>query len=346
MKSTSVIVPVFNADQYLCRCIDSILAQTFRDFEVILVDDGSTDRSGTICDEYAAKDSRINVIHKPNEGVAVARNTGLSAAHGEYIAFCDSDDAWEPELLEKAISVMGPEAADCVLFNADWIYPDGGINTTSFDPGTFDLSSADRRFSYFMSVFFQYHHGYEVWNRVFRAKIIREHDLRFCTTCNNYAEDMGFLAKFALYANKLVAIDDSLYHYYVVENSITRHSDKLRLNEHNESAKDFAIEAAKASFYQPDPKYDSCVYFMFMYPQLKLLFQRGNLNNIHSKLSEIEDLDYFQTSLNEVLKRKEEIIKYVRDPVLKNVFLLCRYCIHGNWNRYRVERKLAQIIQR
>ena len=90
--SISIIVPVYNAEQYLPRCIDSILAQTFTDFELLLVDDGSTDKSGDICDEYAKKDSRIRVFHKENGGVSSARNVGLDNAKGEWVCFADSDD--------------------------------------------------------------------------------------------------------------------------------------------------------------------------------------------------------------------------------------------------------------
>ena len=88
----SVIVPVYNAEKYLSRCIDSILVQTFTCFELLLVDDGSTDCSGRICDEYAKRDTRIRVIHKENGGVSSARNLGLDNAKGEWICFCDSDD--------------------------------------------------------------------------------------------------------------------------------------------------------------------------------------------------------------------------------------------------------------
>ena len=88
----SVIVPVYNVEKYLSECIDSILAQTFRNFELILIDDGSKDKSGEICDGYALKESRIKVIHKENAGVSEARNSGLEMAIGEYITFNDSDD--------------------------------------------------------------------------------------------------------------------------------------------------------------------------------------------------------------------------------------------------------------
>ena len=90
LPKISIIVPVFNAEKYIHRCIDSLLAQSFTNFELILVDDGSSDRSGQICDEYAAKDSRVSVFHKKNEGVSSARNLGLDNAKGEWISFVDS----------------------------------------------------------------------------------------------------------------------------------------------------------------------------------------------------------------------------------------------------------------
>ena len=102
----SVIVPVYNVEEYLARCVDSILAQTYENLEVILVDDGAKDTSGSICDDYAAKDSRVKVIHKENGGLSSARNTGLEAATGEYIAFVDSDDWIEPEAYAHMMHLM------------------------------------------------------------------------------------------------------------------------------------------------------------------------------------------------------------------------------------------------
>jgi len=102
MPKISVIVPVYNVEKYLHRCVDSILNQTFTNFELILVDDGSVDQSGIICDEYAKKDKRVHVIHKKNGGVSAARNIGIDEAQGEYISFCDSDDYFELDFLQHA----------------------------------------------------------------------------------------------------------------------------------------------------------------------------------------------------------------------------------------------------
>lgn len=115
MPKVSIIVPVYNAEKYLYRCIDSILRQTLTDIEVILVDDGSSDSSGKICEEYARKDSRLQVIHQKNAGVAVARNTGLDIASGEYIAFVDSDDYIEPNMYQSMMQVANQYDCDVVL---------------------------------------------------------------------------------------------------------------------------------------------------------------------------------------------------------------------------------------
>ena len=105
----SVIVPVYNVEQYLPRCIDSILAQTFTDFELLLIDDGSKDKSGAICDAYARKDPRIRVFHKPNGGVSSARNMGLDNAKGEWIAFVDSDDWVNEDFLANFVEIDSGE---------------------------------------------------------------------------------------------------------------------------------------------------------------------------------------------------------------------------------------------
>ena len=113
----SVIIPVYNVEKYLAECVNSVLAQTYTDWEIILVDDGATDSSGAICDEYAAKDPRILVIHRENGGLSAARNTGLKAARGEYVYFLDSDDYIEPHSLEQLADTARRERADVVFFD-------------------------------------------------------------------------------------------------------------------------------------------------------------------------------------------------------------------------------------
>lgn len=110
MKTVSIIVPVYNVESYLRQCLDSIADQSYRDLEVILVDDGSPDNCGRICDEYAEKDSRFHVIHQKNSGVSKARNAALELVSGKYLTFCDSDDRYMPDWIRGLVSAI--EAAE------------------------------------------------------------------------------------------------------------------------------------------------------------------------------------------------------------------------------------------
>lgn len=114
----SVIIPVYNVEKYLCECVDSVLKQTYSSYEIILVDDGSTDSSGSICDSYEIKDSRISVIHKENGGLSSARNAGLEIAVGKYVYFFDSDDYITAQTLEKLVETAEKENSDIVFFDA------------------------------------------------------------------------------------------------------------------------------------------------------------------------------------------------------------------------------------
>ena len=122
MSEISIIVPVYNVDQYLENCIESILNQTFKDYELILIDDGSTDKSGEICDKYEKKDNRIKVIHKYNGGLSSARNAGLDLACGKYIGFVDSDDSIHPRMYETLYSLIKKYKADISCCNYKKIY--------------------------------------------------------------------------------------------------------------------------------------------------------------------------------------------------------------------------------
>ncbi len=130
MVEFSVIIPVYNVEKYLRTCVDSILGQTFKDIEVILVDDGSTDSSGGLCDEYAANDKRVRVIHKENGGQSVARNLGMSVAVGKYIIFADSDDFFDGDTaFEKFHENLSESDADMLIFPAKRYYENDGSET-------------------------------------------------------------------------------------------------------------------------------------------------------------------------------------------------------------------------
>lgn len=215
----SVIVPVYKAEEYLHRCVDSILAQTFQDFEVLLIDDGSPDRSGEICDEYARKDRRVRVFHKENGGVSSARNMGLDHARGEYICFVDSDDWVELSYLDTIMRKSGN--ADIMFFAFSWHYEDGCVKTMTYGNKYTEGVDEIEKCIFFLREnctelnFFGY-----TWNKVFRSDVIRSNHIKFVEDLDT-SEDEVFTLDFCLKVNNIKVIPDVLYHYRWRYNGLT-----------------------------------------------------------------------------------------------------------------------------
>ena len=218
----SVIVPVYNVEQYLPRCIDSILAQTFTDFELLLIDDGSTDNSSAICDEYARRDSRVSVFHKKNGGVSSARNVGICEAKGEFACFVDSDDWLEPDCYS---SLLGDESiADLTYFGCCWQFSDG--SSTSYRPSPFYASerkALEEQLAYLKNN----QQGFEylgfTWNKLFRKSIIDSFQVRFAQGLT-LREDELFTLSYATHAASLRVKPEVLYNYRVVPTGLTHAS--------------------------------------------------------------------------------------------------------------------------
>ena len=206
MCTISVIVPVYNAEKHLCRCIDSILSQTFTDFELLLINDGSTDRSGVICDEYADKDVRIRVFHKENGGVSSARNFGIDNAVGEWIGFCDSDDvvysSWLSNFCEK-ITLN----TDLIVQGFDCDKPLCGekyhqnISFIGFVNEGLELLHTNKIVGY-------------VWCKLFKSSIIINHKIRFDNRFN-LMEDEEFVLRYLIYCRNVVCVNNIGYYYFV-----------------------------------------------------------------------------------------------------------------------------------
>ena len=205
----SVIVPVYNTEKYLHRCIDSILAQTYTDFELLLIDDGSSDSSGAICDEYATKDSRVRVFHKENGGVSSARNLGLDNAKGEWVAFCDSDDYVYSSWLQNYSIIENEVIYDFVC---------QGIDTDKPLYPTTNLCSYGLDFKGGVSECINELHkvkllGY-LHNKVFRLSIINDNSIRFDIRLD-FREDEVFVIQYLLYCKNIISVSQIGYHYFV-----------------------------------------------------------------------------------------------------------------------------------
>ena len=216
MPKLSIIVPVYKVEQYLHKCIDSILSQPFTDFELILIDDGSPDCCGKICDEYAAKDDRIIVIHQKNRGVSAARNAGLDIARGEYIGFVDSDDWIEPKMYEIMLIVAKKMQVDVVMCGHNYIAEQGNILRTEACEEVYFHDSEDLIKELFR---IPIRIGGGCCNKIFRRSVIS--DNRFLENIK-MKEDGIFLFDCFSKSSNGYAIYQSLYNYYQGKSSSTR----------------------------------------------------------------------------------------------------------------------------
>lgn len=210
----SVIVPVYNVEAYLPRCIDSILAQTYRNLEIILVDDGTKDASDKICDAYAEKDNRIRVIHKPNGGLSSARNAGIDIATGEYLAFVDSDDWIEPDTYEHLLSAALRYDVKLVCAGRYDVDSATGEKKKGLCPPREEVVTGTEMAR---RIFLWENMDSASWDKLYHRCLFRE--IRF--PLGKIVEDVPIMYLIALDAGKVAMCDKPVYNYYHRPGSIT-----------------------------------------------------------------------------------------------------------------------------
>ena len=206
----SIIVPVYNTEKYLEGCLESILNQNFSDYEIILVNDGSTDSSPELCEHYAMRDERIRVIHKANGGVSSARNCGIEIAKGNYIWFVDSDDTIVYEALQ-ILSEYIKEEPDLIVFNAPL-------------QKKYRVDSLE---TFLREHYFKYHLGFAPWNKLYKREIIEQSKMRFDTQ-ETIGEDLLFNIMYYQHVCDIKFVEKKLYNYVVRENSAMTSVDSQR----------------------------------------------------------------------------------------------------------------------
>lgn len=237
----SVIVPVYNTALYLGRCIDSILAGTYEDLEIILVDDGSTDSSGEICDTYADRDPRVRVLHTENAGLSAARNRGLDTASGEFISFVDSDDYIHPEMLQKlheAIRETGAPMSIC-----SYIYVDEGAGKKFENKGVPKNDRVFRTREILTEELFKPYHAYwiAVWAKLYRAEIWS--NIRFPE--GKCYEDLFAMPLVYLSSENCACIDLTGYYYMQHADSIVNARNAQKTADHIKGLFALAVEYSK-----------------------------------------------------------------------------------------------------
>lgn len=200
MPLVSVIVPIFNTEQFLCRCLDSIITQSYSNLEIILVDDGSTDNSGLICDEYSAKDKRIKVIHQSNMGILPSRKNGIEVSTGEYIQFVDSDDWIERDAVETLLNKAIEEKVDLVWCNVMLHQTTGtSVFKISFDKDSVKMLN---------SIYLEKVPGWTV-NKLFHSKLLQN----IVSKDDNMLEDIFLTTQVLIQQPRMEMVDKALYHY-------------------------------------------------------------------------------------------------------------------------------------
>lgn len=210
MPVVSLIIPVYHAEKYLRRCLDSALQQTFSDMEIIVVNDGSEDASLEICREYEAKDSRFHVLDKENTGVSDSRNRAIAMAQGEYLQFLDSDDWLAPDATESL--VYAARKYDCDLVIADFYRVDGAVFTEKQHIREHGLLTREQYAAYMMQEPDDFYYGV-LWNKLYRRSVIEEHQIRMNPELR-WCEDFLFNLSYIRYAERFTAIQTPIYYYY------------------------------------------------------------------------------------------------------------------------------------
>ena len=218
--TVSIIVPVYNAEKTIGRCIDSILGQQYTDFELLLVDDGSKDGSGAICDSYALADSRVQVIHKENTGVSDTRNIGISRARGVYLQFLDSDDWITPDATKLLVEAAGEHNCDLVI--SDFYRVVGERVSRKGDIDEDRVLTREEYAAHMMEQPADFYYGV-LWNKLYRRDIVESHRLRMDPELS-WCEDFMFNLEYIRHAQRFYALQVPIYYYVKTKGSLASQS--------------------------------------------------------------------------------------------------------------------------
>lgn len=311
----SIIVPIYNVEQYLRKCIESLINQTLKEIEVILVDDGSPDNCPQICDEYAQKDERIKVIHKQNAGVSAARNSGIEIATGEWLAFVDADDWVEENIYEEAYKRTLEGDPDLVLFNFFYNYKKCEMvneNIPKEDFITMDSQIIEKlRLSLMHPFYAPYDSKFASmaapWNKIFKASIVKEKNIKFPVEVKGVFDDGLFNLYYYDYVKKVNFFNMPLYHYRILSTSMLNKykANRLEINE---------LVFKKIEEYMKEKQVNETfhkAYYARIVTYLSLtinvyFFSKDNpkkFNEIMKELKQTANLEPYKTAINQVDKK-------------------------------------------
>ena len=322
MNKISIIIPVYQVEKYIKRCLDSILSQTYSNLEIILIDDGSRDMSGKICDEYAIKDSRIKVIHQDNAGVSVARNKGLDICTGDYITFVDSDDFLEPFMYEKMMEKVTEYNCDVVM--CDCVKDDGVAQTPythNIRAGFYDYNQLKEEYypHLLMMENVEYPATISNWLLLFRREIASS--IRYIEGVR-YSEDLLFGVQLLYNAKSFYYMKDEYYYHYWMNNESASHTFKKDKWKDYITLYNAALNIFKDNKVILNQTYIMLLFFMYNYISDVILFKELNTNEKLLLIENILNDDYIIK-----LFKKIKISKLLISPKQKIVTYMYKYKI-------------------
>lgn len=308
-KLVSIIIPVYNVEEYLDECVQSVCNQTYHNMEIILVNDGSTDSSGSKCDDWEKRDDRIRVIHKINGGLSSARNSALDIAKGIYIYFCDSDDYIASDLIEKTILHM-EKGYDLVAFEYNEIYDNGTVKPCAYHKtGIFEINNEEEKKDFLTRVVLSSKIGWSACTRIYRRDIVEKYNLRFADNRIIFSEDLFFTTCYCAHVKKVLSIDALLYYYRQRENSIMgENTVKLNVNRMNECGK---------AILKHFSEYKDCKCLVDIFPVIHFMIVNNVINRYQTIMElnmkdlrkdilyDLVDYDFFNQQMRKLKKHRK-----------------------------------------
>ncbi len=301
----SIIIPAYNAQEYIEQCLNSVCIQTYSNLQIIVVDDGSTDRTFQIISDIAAVDKRILLLHQQNKGVSAARNNALSYVDGEYITFLDSDDTMKKDAVSVLVRAIEDSSAEWVSCQySRWDESNIRLEDYSFIEGKRQFHSDEDRIDFLLKKYLNYLVGYEVWDKLFITDIIKTNHLLFPDD-TKIGEDLAFNIKYLMYVKSLICIPDRcVIHVIRNDSAMGTHKDLAdRIRENDILLKDiwnFAVKADKELF---------CDKFILIYVKLmENAYIRHTPVEVANAFGKGWDTGFSKMIYQKLTSNKEEIV--------------------------------------
>lgn len=328
MPEISIIVPVYNVEEYLPKCLDTILNQTFRDFEVILVNDGSKDNSGFICEKYAKKDSRIRIIHKENGGLSSARNAGLDIAKGRYIGFIDSDDFIDLKMYEQLYNMIKIYNADIAICSYECVSKHAIIKNKNYKDKLEEIKVFNNIEALNQTL---EENGVEfivAWNKLYKSSVFE--NLRFK---EGKVHEDEFIVHQVLYkSNIVVYTPKKLYYYLQRENSITGESFNIKRTDY--------LEALTERIYFYNEKNLDYLKEKTEYQYLKLYFKY--YFKVKNDLKDTEKVKKLKQNFIDTFRTLSKSNIYSKKEKLSWIIFIINSSLYEEYYKYKLKKKFKR----